>query len=723
MKAGGVFAHRISSAENFAGTEITRFGQSLFATMYGVFADIAVTSGDKSIFLAAQKQGILSLDFYSLRKNIESYFPEKDAPFQIETIRPSILPERLKFVRELYSKSELDGADLINSDNMPVTFFFNLLAGLKQTDSPLVSLLHALHRHGFLLTFALAAIFLILALHRRASRPSGGGNGFVESYAILMTGAAAIAIQIILMAGFQARYGFLYREIGIVNALFMAGLALGGFSFRKFFAPYLGATAVVISMLSYAVFVIALLFLPALPQQGTALLFYALFPLNGFIAGSIWPLVERASRGEALETASRLEMYDHIGAAAGALVCGFLMTPLFGTEGTLLILLSFFACGIMLASYETVARKSAFAFLDSFQKKEAPSFKNLSLSYVVFGGIIFFIASGIALKSRETATPELGAVEIKEVSLSEKKPFTRKEAPFLHYSFDDEKSGKILEVALSSLAVAPDVKGFAGAINLLMKIDGDGIIKTVKLLSSKETPVYIKGIGKWLKSFEGKSVAEDFRFEEGGEIDAMTGATITSEAALRIIVRTKNAVAGEILRIPFKESREKSLLETFTDVRTIYVILALAGSIAVYYLAGSLVRLLWLLMNLILGGVVFNIQFSITHLYNLLSLEIPSPEGGYIFFLFAGIIILIPLFGPVYCGQMCPFGALQELISRIFTFKGMKPSQALENAMRGIKYLLLLFFTAVFLFDEPHGFFLYDPLANFFNFKYFGMMI
>lgn len=90
--------------------------------------------------------------------------------------------------------------------------------------------------------------------------------------------------------------------------------------------------------------------------------------------------------------------------------------------------------------------------------------------------------------------------------------------------------------------VAPD--GYTGAINMIIGISKDGIIKGVRVLSHKETP----GLGdkvdikksSWIKTFDGKSLnspnTDKWKVvKDGGEFDQFTGATITPRAVVSAV--------------------------------------------------------------------------------------------------------------------------------------------------------------------------------------------
>jgi electron transport complex protein RnfG len=77
-------------------------------------------------------------------------------------------------------------------------------------------------------------------------------------------------------------------------------------------------------------------------------------------------------------------------------------------------------------------------------------------------------------------------------------------------------------------------KGFSGLIKLMIGFKPDGTIQNIEVLEQKETP----GLGtkmkdeKFIAQFKNKNPA-DFNLKatkDGGEVDALTGATITTRA-------------------------------------------------------------------------------------------------------------------------------------------------------------------------------------------------
>jgi electron transport complex protein RnfG len=91
-------------------------------------------------------------------------------------------------------------------------------------------------------------------------------------------------------------------------------------------------------------------------------------------------------------------------------------------------------------------------------------------------------------------------------------------------------------------------KGFSGEFRLMVGFTPDGKVRGVKVLEHKETPGLgdkMAGDGNPLfASFEGRSPAEMKLAvkKDGGDVDALTAATITSRAYVDAVARAFNAM-------------------------------------------------------------------------------------------------------------------------------------------------------------------------------------
>ncbi len=88
------------------------------------------------------------------------------------------------------------------------------------------------------------------------------------------------------------------------------------------------------------------------------------------------------------------------------------------------------------------------------------------------------------------------------------------------------------------MAVTAEYKGFGGAVKVMIGIDANGEITGVKVTEHSETP----GLGTkaadpgYLKQYQGVSEATAGHINDDPNIDAVTGATITSNAVYGSVV-------------------------------------------------------------------------------------------------------------------------------------------------------------------------------------------
>lgn len=122
-----------------------------------------------------------------------------------------------------------------------------------------------------------------------------------------------------------------------------------------------------------------------------------------------------------------------------------------------------------------------------------------------------------------------------------------------------EKDGESFEYYSAHGAIAIEVetaRGYAGKIRLLVGFDRDGTLYSFKVLEHSETP----GLGanlavadnSVLSSARGKP-ANGTRWsvtKDGGDIHALTAATISSRAACEALSLAANRVAGLLEKVP-----------------------------------------------------------------------------------------------------------------------------------------------------------------------------
>lgn len=108
-----------------------------------------------------------------------------------------------------------------------------------------------------------------------------------------------------------------------------------------------------------------------------------------------------------------------------------------------------------------------------------------------------------------------------------------------------DNSGKVVGAAVETY----DKNGFNGIIRLMVGFDNDGVIQNYSILEQAETPGLGANMVSWFKTDKNKQSIVGFDpkqgklevSKDGGDVDAITAATISSRAFLRAVQRAYNA--------------------------------------------------------------------------------------------------------------------------------------------------------------------------------------
>ena len=155
------------------------------------------------------------------------------------------------------------------------------------------------------------------------------------------------------------------------------------------------------------------------------------------------------------------------------------------------------------------------------------------------------------------------------------------------------------------------------------------------------------------------------------------------------------------------------------DTPGIYLISAFVLAFIVIYRGGFWSRLAILCFNLVVGGIVLNAQYSSEQIATVLSLHSPAIGLSGAFLLVVGMPLLVIIFGNIYCGYICPFGAVQELLGYVVPrrFKpaaGGIPAESMRKA-RFVKYVVLFVLIMVFFVSRNRTTLAADPLIAVFS--------
>jgi len=336
-----------------------------------------------------------------------------------------------------------------------------------------------------------------------------------------------------------------------------------------------------------------------------------------------------------------------------------------------------------------------------------------------------------------TLAPGVGAAELTLSQVQRVFPAAQSITPLndktLAYIVRSERAQ--LGYAFTTGELAP-VSAYSGKpINSLVGLGEDGLIKGVNILHHEE-PILVIGISDedlaaFVAQFVGKKTTDRIRVGAKGRagyvgIDGITGATITTMVLTSSVNKAVHRVAeaygiprDNALAMPGMEAVAPALVDwdepawklLWQDriVELVLVSLALLLLLAVLFFQDWLVkhtvlfhrlRVVYLLFTVFFIGFYCSAQLSVINLLAFFH----SMSSGFswatlliepvVFLLWAFVAISILLWGRgVYCGWLCPFGAAQDLISKLATrlgIEGYRLPQMVHERLWAIKYFILI---------------------------------
>jgi polyferredoxin len=201
-------------------------------------------------------------------------------------------------------------------------------------------------------------------------------------------------------------------------------------------------------------------------------------------------------------------------------------------------------------------------------------------------------------------------------------------------------------------------------------------------------------------------------------VDGLSGATVTSRAALEAIDRSVRRVGRVALEREFAPAAASSASPGWRSPGFITVSVLLLLFFPVYLSGNERARLLFQALSLGVPGLWLNSLITEVDWVNLSMGHWPDPVANPLRWLLIGFVAVTALlFGQVWCGYCCPFGALQEFISRLGRWLRLRsyPGRPLDVHARFLKFTLLaLMSVAVWLTTDPRWA-AFDPMQYLFS--------
>jgi spermidine synthase len=334
---GAVIVHTVDTRA-YAGDAALKTAGSVLRTLRSVFSDVKLVAHHGNLFAASPAAGRVSADPELLARR-HGAIPMPDAAFGADLLRGAVSLERS---RDLRRQLDLTGGPL-NTDTRPTTYFHAIQLWGKISGSELPVVFAALERAGVWLFVILLLVLGAARLAYRLTVPSPERSQRTNTaIAIGVTGFAAMALQVMILMGFQSHLGSLYQKVGLLTGAFMMGLAGGALAGRALAGRVrsprliLAAALAVLAIFSLAV-PKTMGWLGAYGNGYVATVYFGMSFVAGVITGCLFPLSVATYDPQGRDvgrTAAVMDAADHVGASLGGLLAGTLIVPIAGQHTT-----------------------------------------------------------------------------------------------------------------------------------------------------------------------------------------------------------------------------------------------------------------------------------------------------------------------------------------------------------------------------------------------------
>ncbi len=340
LNPGGVLSFRVRGAENYISPEQAEFLRCLDRTLRAVFPEVKAIPGDTIHFSAANRAGMLTADPEILlgrlrQRHLETrYVREYFLPFRLS-------PDRTRDLeRELQPRHNTP----MNTDLSPTAYYFAATMWSTSFGTQYRDLFFWLAGVRFWRVLLLAVI-VVAAIAGITLRFARNPLRASASLCVAATGLVLMGLEVLLLLGFQAIYGFVYYQLAIVIGAFMAGMAGGSWlvlrhrnrdasvSASTYAFAGLQAAAAISPLLVYAM----LRLLTAASVTAPLLVISeVLFPMAALVFGAVggaqFQVASRIYFSAAHRPANLATLYafDLLGAFAGAIAVSAYLVPVFG---------------------------------------------------------------------------------------------------------------------------------------------------------------------------------------------------------------------------------------------------------------------------------------------------------------------------------------------------------------------------------------------------------
>lgn len=343
LREEGILVIGLPGSLTYLNDELRNLNACILNTLKSVYPYVRIIPGDFNLFLASGSREVTRATPAILSQRLDERGVKPDLLTKAH-IEYKLHPRWLNW----FSNSIEGIEEKINKDFLPLGVFYSLAYWNALFSPYMQGIFHWFQGVDLWMFPVLLSLFTLLFLLIRFKT----GRLFRTSipFAVATTGFAGMIFDLVLIFAFQALYGYVYRQIGLLVTAFMVGAAVGSLGMTRFLEqikrdlPTLMRLDMVIVLFSALLPLIFLLTHPYLDRPAVFLSFPAIFLvlcfLSGLLIGAEFPLANKIylKTSQSLSgTAGLLYGADLLGGWFGGVLGGVVLLPVLGLLKTCMV--------------------------------------------------------------------------------------------------------------------------------------------------------------------------------------------------------------------------------------------------------------------------------------------------------------------------------------------------------------------------------------------------
>lgn len=312
LRKGGIIALSLPHSTGYIGRRMQTANGSIYNSLASVFRHVEVTSQEYGGLFASDSA------FSVAPEILEHRFMQRELTtryFNRYIFRDAFSSHNTEYVRQ-----RLEEISLENTDLRPSAYLYTVMLWAEKHGGRFLTSLLTVRRVHVVLFSSIIFACVFLAAFRKKRR--------TLFFSVFSTGFSGMSFMLAVILAYESIHGFVYEMIGLLSALFMAGLWTGTFITRKMRNALRGLCALELATILTAS-VSSLFF-------NEELFFYMLVFLFGMITGGQFSTANLSLADQ--EAGGKLYAFDLAGSFLGAMLSSLIIIPLFGVSDALLLI-------------------------------------------------------------------------------------------------------------------------------------------------------------------------------------------------------------------------------------------------------------------------------------------------------------------------------------------------------------------------------------------------